>query len=279
MVFTFGMLGMAVRAGTAVFRVTPSTTNTSGPFLTIDNAACNNKPQVILTILPVYMGHFNADHFSVVYNNSTKRWEIRDQDNGFVTDGSTIFNVRVETPGPKAFVFNASATNSTANYSTLKGHPELNNENALLLETPNANLGVAVDEVIGVFTYPNKTNGPFVWAVFNEDGSAALAASFHIVNVTGQNVTGKESAFVQTVSSSNIQGYSTLIDSPITNGNSNAILFATHNYDPGNMGHTYHDHPIGAFYTGTKWTLFNEDQTAFSSGTTYNVQAFSAATP
>jgi len=65
--------------------------------------------------------------------------------------------------------------------------------------------------------------------------------------------------------------HSTIIDYPLTNGKPNAIILVTPNLNPGGVGGTYDDHPIGVFYDGSKWRIYNEDGSAMSVGAAFNV--------
>jgi hypothetical protein len=56
------------------------------------------------------------------------------------------------------------------------------------------------------------------------------------------------------------------IDDPATNGNSSAIVMVTQLWTG-----VYNPHPVGVFYTGGKWTIFNEDLAAMPVGAKFNV--------
>jgi hypothetical protein len=63
----------------------------------------------------------------------------------------------------------------------------------------------------------------------------------------------------------------TIIDNPLTNGAPNAILIVTPNYNPNSTGNIINNHPIGVFYNGTKWGIFNEDLQPMPLNATFNV--------
>jgi len=56
----------------------------------------------------------------------------------------------------------------------------------------------------------------------------------------------------------------------LTNNQRNAILIVTHIYNPVGVPSAYNNHPIGVYYTGSQWTIYNEDLVAIV-GTAYNV--------
>jgi hypothetical protein len=83
--------------------------------------------------------------------------------------------------------------------------------------------------------------------------------------------------FIQTATASNTSGDSTYINNAATNGAPNAIVFVTANWNPnGACGCVYNDHPVGVWYTGSQWAIFNEDRAAMPIGTSFNVWIFDA---
>lgn len=72
----------------------------------------------------------------------------------------------------------------------------------------------------------------------------------------------------------NSVGNWTALNNPVTNNNPNAIVFATPNWNPGGAGGVYDNHPIGVWYTGTRWAIFNEDLAAIPNGASFNVTAY-----
>jgi hypothetical protein len=81
--------------------------------------------------------------------------------------------------------------------------------------------------------------------------------------------------FVHTATAGNSTYDYTKIDNALTNGNPNAIVFVTPNWNPGGVGGTYDNHPIGVFYDGNKWAIFNQDLTAIPVNAAFNVYVFS----
>ena len=71
----------------------------------------------------------------------------------------------------------------------------------------------------------------------------------------------------------NIGGDSTYINNSHTNNNPNAILIVTPNWDPGGVGGTYNNHPIGVWYdtSAQKWAIFNQDGVDMPANASFNV--------
>jgi len=81
------------------------------------------------------------------------------------------------------------------------------------------------------------------------------------------------SHFLQTVTSGNVVGDSTVINSPATNGKPNAVLFVSQNTTAGFLD----NHPIGVSYASGVWSIFNEDLTTMPIGAQFFVLAFSGS--
>ncbi len=82
-----------------------------------------------------------------------------------------------------------------------------------------------------------------------------------------------ESVFVHRATPANIFGNSTYIDGPVLNGNPDAIVSATQNWNPGNSNGIYNDHPVGVWYDRSRgqWAIFNQDRAPMPEGAAFNV--------
>ncbi len=82
------------------------------------------------------------------------------------------------------------------------------------------------------------------------------------------------SVFVHRATPENISANSTYLDNPLLNGNPNAVLYVTQNWNPGGReGGTYNDHPVDVWYDTNreKWAIFNQDRAAIPEGAAFNV--------
>jgi hypothetical protein len=92
------------------------------------------------------------------------------------------------------------------------------------------------------------------------------------IRVTGAGLGTTGPAFIhRAVKNVNITDNYTLVDHPLCNGDANAILMVTPNYNPGGAGGTYNNHPIGVFYVTGKWAIFNQDLVAMADQSAFNV--------
>lgn len=62
--------------------------------------------------------------------------------------------------------------------------------------------------------------------------------------------------------------YISIIDHPLLNGNENATIFVTHNFESSGI---IYDHPVGTWYDGANWTLFSEDIVDLVPGDVFNI--------
>jgi hypothetical protein len=103
--------------------------------------------------------------------------------------------------------------------------------------------------------------------------SSALTISSGAIHVSGAGNNTSTAAFIQITAAGNITANETLINNPLCNGDPNAILFVTHNDNPGGVFHGENDHVVGVFYniSSSEWTIYNEDNTAMTAGLAFNV--------
>ena len=107
------------------------------------------------------------------------------------------------------------------------------------------------------------------------DGSAAETGA------PGEN--GSEpidSVFVHRATTESISSNSTYLDNRLINGNPDAILSVTQNWNPEGADGTYNDHCVGVWYDGPtgRWAIFNEDRAEMPEGAAFNVVVAAAAT-
>ena len=96
------------------------------------------------------------------------------------------------------------------------------------------------------------------------------------IKVTGAGIGSSTAVFVHRATGANIEPSSihrTTINNPYCNGDANAILIVTPNYNPSGTGSILQTHPVGVFYNSSlsKWQIFNEDFVALTTNTAFNV--------
>jgi hypothetical protein len=78
--------------------------------------------------------------------------------------------------------------------------------------------------------------------------------------------------FVHRATAANTAGHITTIDNPYSNGNPGAVVIVTPNWNPGGVGGVIHDHPLGVWYNGSRWTIYSEDVAAIPVNAAFNVE-------
>lgn len=111
------------------------------------------------------------------------------------------------------------------------------------------------------------------WAIINQDGHSMIHDSAFNVRILNQS----ENAFIHTATTANISESWTVIDRPLAS-DPNALVFATPNWSPPAGGAANDaNHPIGVWYTGSKWAIFNMDGAPMRAGSAFNVEIRSPA--
>jgi len=255
--------------GVGVFIQTAATENIGGGATIIDNPLTNDHPNAIVFVTPNLtpsgvLGTLDDHPIAAFYDGS--QWAIINQGPTDVPLGAA-FNVLVLVPASDIFVHAATAGNTVGSYTRLDNAltNAPGNTNAIVFTTPNFNPGGGA----GVFNNHNISVAYSFsgWAISNQDNAAMPASAAFNVLVPNPDT----SVFVHKATLANISLNGTTIDYPLTNGNPNAILLVTPNYDPGDVGGTLDDHPIGLYYIGGKWEILNQDTMAMPVGAAFNV--------
>ncbi len=256
-----------------VFQVLATSTNISGPAMTIDNPITNRKPGALLIVTQYWAGVYNPHPVGVFYDTTSAKWQIVNEDLAAMPVNAR-FNVRVAQPtATRTFEFIATGLNSGSDYSVINRSATNGKPAALLLATHyiNANHLFAsyLPAPIGVlFNAGDKINK---WSIYNEDRSSAIATCYFVANITKEkNVSSQTSDHMTAV------GDTFYISDPVADGNPNAVIFVTHDYG---AAQEFQNHPVGVYYTGTEWAIFNEDVATFAVGETFNIEVFAGPVP
>jgi hypothetical protein len=93
----------------------------------------------------------------------------------------------------------------------------------------------------------------------------ALNINDGFLKVSGANKT----AFTVTGTAGNTLGYELNLN--YANQAATDIVIVTHNFNPGGVGGSYHNIPVGVYWTGTVWAIYSEDQATPMLGKSFNV--------
>ena len=133
------------------------------------------------------------------------------------------------------------------------------------------------DTGVGVYGTATSANGAGVYARGGGSTGTALMLSNGGIRVSGAGLGTSAPVFIHQATASNITcGFSqcTLINHPLTNGDPDAILIVTQNFNPDTISGTVNNpHPVGAQYLSTpsKWVIYNVDLVAMTDGAVFNV--------
>ncbi|MGH3147803.1 MAG: DUF7452 domain-containing protein [Rubrobacter sp.] len=163
-----------------------------------------------------------------------------------------------------AFVHDATDANSRGDYTyisdpAIDGDPDA----VVLVEQPPAE--ATYDHNVGVWF---DSVGRQRWAIFNQDRAAVPSGStFRVILPPSSDSFVHRAGLVNTVN--NI----TYLDDPLTNGEPDAALSVTQNWNPGGGRGVYNDHPIRAFYDEDvqQWAIYNQDGAPMPDGAAFNV--------
>jgi predicted heme/steroid binding protein len=231
----------------------------------IDNAALNGNPNAVFFVTPNWDpqgvgGIYDTSAIGVWYTGSN--WSIFNQDISNMPEGAA-FNILIPSGG-QAFVHTANSSNISGNTTAIDNAALNGNPNAIFFVTQNWNPsgtgGVYNNSEIGVW-YDGSH-----WGIFNQNLSTMPdGASFNVLIPSGTDM------FVHTATGANIISNWTVIDNPSLNGNADAIFFVTQNWNPSGVGGVYDASPIGVWYDGSNWSVFDQDLSDMPLGASFNI--------
>jgi len=167
------------------------------------------------------------------------------------------------------FTHTATDANSRGDYTYIS-HPAIDGDpNAVVLvaestDRKNAR-GSSYDHNIGVW-YEGANEKK--WAIFNQDRAAIPAGrTFEVI------IPQASETLVHYAMLDNTVGNRTYLDNPLTNGEPDALLTVTQNWNPGGGRGVYNNHPIGVLYDADirKWAIYNRDGAPMPDGAAFNL--------
>lgn len=230
----------------------------------IDHPYLNNNPDAFFVVSHAW----NPPGGSSVYNNKisglfysieNSGWVIYNQDSSNLIVDSSYF-IYIPQSGYGAEL-TASATNIYGNYVILDYPYTNNNPDAVVIVNPiyttyiNNNLGLWYD----------GNN----WKLYNEDGTTGFTiGQKFMIGVAGNN----QVAYRHQATVANIESNWTVIDHPLLNNNPNGKFVFTHNWgEDSTSSNVLYDKVAGAWYDGSRWCIYNEDQTNFTQNLMFNL--------
>ncbi len=167
-----------------------------------------------------------------------------------------------------SFVHRATDENSRGDFTVIShrridGHPD-----AVVLASPASDRGnsgaTSYEHNIGVWYVPTARR----WAIFNQDRTPVPAGTTFEVEIPSPSA-----SFVHEARLLNTAGNYTYLDNRLTNGQPDAVLSVTQNWNPGGGRGVYNDHPVATIYDAKveKWAIYNRDGASIREGAAFNV--------
>ena len=255
---------------TFVHTVTPG--NTSGDLSLIDHPLLNNNPTAQLVVSHVWnppgsSGVYNTHRTGLYYDATENKWGVYNEDANNIVNGSSYF-VYVEQNSEVYQHVTSLSNQGTSDAYTVLSHPDLNGnpEAQVVVSTyynPNASRN---DKNYG--TWYDGTN----WNLFTEGGATIEIGDAFMVAVNGGDLTHR---YRHVASAASISGNVTIIDHPALNGNPDARFVFMHNWgETGTSANVIVDKVLGVWYTGTNWSIYTEDISAFPEDSEYDLIIF-----
>ncbi len=241
-----------------VFQHTARPSNIVGNWTVLSNPDLDGNPnaRILVTqiiISPEYL--YNNREIGVWYDGS--HWAIFNENQENMPDGAS-FNVLVLKEDNS--ILQTAVSGNIQGSTTKIDNPALNNNpNAIIYVTQNWS-PYGVYNTLNVSTYYNGSQ----WTIYNEDNSNIAVNSSY-------NVYLGSSSFVHKSDSTNSYPNLTYFDNPLINKDPNAFIFALHNWNPFGSGTSVYDKKLGVYYTGSAWSIFDQDATPVSPNIYFNV--------
>jgi hypothetical protein len=222
------------RTDSAAFTHVATAQNSSLNYTQIDHPLLNGNRDAIALITSSWNpwggfdGMYNNHQIGIFYSITQHKWYIFNQDLVEMPEGAA-FNIYVPPIGANAFTHVATADNTDGQVTHID-HPETNSApHVFTLLTPNWNPrglgGTYNDHATGI----RYTDAEAKVSIFNEDLSTIpVGAAFNVL-IPDENTI----SFLHLATVANSTLNSTMLDHPLVNGNPYALIYVTHNWNPG----------------------------------------------
>jgi len=205
-------------------------------------------------------GIYNNFNSGIWYDGSN--WDIYNENTSDSIPVGSSFNILI--PSTHGTIFTHTVT-ATGDYMTTINNLATNGDpNKLVFITHNFGTagGVINNHAAGVW-YDGSN-----WEIYNEN--LVPLSTGTVFNVFA--VDSGANAFVHQATIANSFSNYTVIDNPLLNGNPNASIIVTHNYNPNYLSSAIYDTiPLGVWFNGANWTIYHQDMTPITNLACYNV--------
>ena len=226
-----------------------------GNYTYINDAYYDGHPERILIVTQNF-SVYNNHHIGVWYDTGANKWAIFNQDR-LAMPVNASFNVLASNPSGNVFTHIAGNGSIWAHVTYIDSPVTNSHPEAKLFVTSKYNPNsVYNNHSTGVW----YDSGRHQWAVFNQDFAfMPEGAAFNVIVMPPD-------PFVYThiADPANSTGNFTVLPA----GGSDTFVFMTPSYNPNSV---YSNHASGVWFTGSLWSIFNEDFAAVRNGAAFNV--------
>ncbi len=181
----------------------------------------------------------------------------KNEGGGFAQGTALEVTTGVPAPASGDFTFKLAKSAKVAYFDNLGLN---NNPNTIAILTFSAT-GAMSPQPLALSYQSNR------WAVINQDNSELPGNSEYYVYYTAPSNT----AFRHTAAASNTSGHVTTLDHPLLNNSPDAKMMVT-KVMPGGNSLTANSSPVGVYYSGGRWRIFNQIiSKPIGPGTEFNV--------
>ncbi|WP_203293833.1 T9SS type A sorting domain-containing protein [Luteirhabdus pelagi] len=264
------LLSLLSFAQAHVFVHTAMASNISGDASFIDHPLLNENPGAQLVVSHVWnppglSGVYNNNRTGVYYSDVEEKWSVYNENATNMIEGSSYF-VYVE-QGGEVYMHTATVDNQGGSNSyTVLDHPDINGDpEAQVVVSTYYNGGNSRND----FNYGTWYDGSN-WILFTESGDPIELGDTFFVAINGSATSTERMRHV--ASAGTISGNWTTIDHPMLNNNPDARFVFFHNWgeDP-SSANVLMDKALGAWYTGTNWAIYTEDQSSFAENAEFDL--------
>ncbi len=251
------------------------TSPASGNFTLINNGATNGQPDAILFVTPNAKPNGVCGCVSetlpvgVFYDASASQWAIFYEQSGVSVQAGVSFNVLVvPSASSTAFTVTSGSSNTSGDSTAINSSATNGQPTAILQVTQNGNPGgggvVYHNEVPGVWYNGSQ------WAVFNESGDAMPnGVSYNVLVGATSSAGGKAKTLISKKSLD--FGNAVMFNNPVTNGDSNAFVLDTPNWNPNGVGGKVDKSQTNVLYGGANMVVENADNAPMTAHQAFNL--------
>ena len=217
--------------------------------------------------LPFYGYAMNGVDYAWTYLDGSdgNKWKLYNGGNWLTVTPSGLVGINTTTPSGQLDV---EAPNSYNGIYVSQGALD---GNGIYVQATNGTSAYGVEgySPAGYGVVAGSSTGTGVYAY--SGSGPALTIGSGAIHVSGAGINTSTAAFIHVATAANISANYTIIHNSLCDGDPNAILLVTPNLSPQGALAVYNNHPIGVWYNGSNWTIFEQDVAGVPVNAAFNV--------